>query len=534
MSTPEARLRWLAPDVKLEPLFFGWYAWSHLVAPATAAMNVANGHVKIMKSYLAAPQVHAAAVKNPAMLGGPFIDYEGGRVAEVEAHLARTEDRLRPHLELADGIRALDELLAAEAKGFSLEPLYARVPEALRGFVELVYDLSGAPSMRLLEGLLYRSRYYDRSLQAIALSRTESDHRSFALSTPRLPDPSRVDVAVPFASPAIDALARARRTPTDPAALAEELGVPAAQRELFASFFVEEPPAPRARWSGPGVRVRYFGHACVLVESPDVTVLVDPTASYLYPSDVPRFTYGDLPEKIDYVLVTHNHQDHFLLETLLQIRHQVGEVVVPRGGSGSLCDPSLRGVLHAIGFPRVRELGELESLEIPGGRVTGVPFLGEHADLAIATKLAFVVDVPGFKAMFAADSNNLEPRVYDMVREVVGEIPILFVGLECDGAPLSWLYGPLLTRPLARKMDQSRRLSGSDFARADDMVRRIGAKEVFVYALGQEPWLGYVMSVRYTADSRPIVAAKALGDACRARGLAFEHLFGSLEKLYAP
>lgn len=528
----DTRLRWLAPNVKLEPLFFGWYAWSHLISPATAAMNVANSHVKILKSYLAAPQVHAAAVKNPAMLGGPFIDYEGGRVEEIREHLARTEDRLRPQLELAEAIRALDELLATEAKGFSLEPLYARVPEPLRGYVELVYDLAGAPGMRLFERALYRSRYYDASLQSIGLSRTTSDHRAFALSTPRLPDPERVDVTVPFASPALDRLCRARRAPADPAGIAEALGVAPAQAERFTALFTSEPPPPRPRWTGPGVRVRYFGHACVLVESPEATVLVDPTASYLYPSNVPRFTYGDLPDVIDYVLVTHNHQDHFLLETLLQIRHQVGEVIVPRSGSGGLADPSLRHVLGALGFSRVREIEALERVEIPGGSVTGVPFLGEHADLDIASKAAFVLDLGGFKAMFAADSNNLEPRVYDIVRKEVGPVDVLFVGLECDGAPLSWLYGPLLTRPIARKMDQSRRLNGSDFEKANDIVTQLGPREVYVYALGQEPWLGYVMSVRYTPESKPIVASDQLVRACRERGVHADRLFGSMEKTY--
>ncbi len=526
-----SRLAWLSPDVKLEPLFFGWYAWSHLIAPATAAMNVANGHVKIMKSYIAAPQVHAAAVKNPAMLGGPFIDYDGGRVDDVRAHLARTEDRLRPQLDLAEAIRALDELLANEAKGFSLEPLYPRVPEALRGLVELVYDLNGAPAMRFLEGLLYRSRHYDPSLQSIVLSRTASDHRAFALSTPRLPDPERIEATIPFASPAIDLLARSKRTATSPAAIAEALAVP---EDRLAGLFTDTAPAPRPRWTGPGVRVRYFGHACVLVESPEVTVLVDPTASYQYPTDLPRFTYGDLPDVIDYVLVTHNHQDHFLLETLLQIRHQVGEVIVPRGNGGALADPSLRGVLKALGFPRVREIDALDTIELPGGRVTGVPFLGEHADLDVASKIAYVLELGGFKAMFAADSNNLEPRLYDAVREAVGEVPVVFVGLECDGAPLSWLYGPLLTRPLARKMDQSRRLSGSDFEKANDLVTRMGAREVYVYALGQEPWLGYVMSVHYTPESRPIVCSDQLVRACRERGLVADRLFGSMEKIYAP
>ena len=74
-----------------------------------------------------------------------------------------------------------------------------------------------------------------------------------------------------------------------------------------------------------------------------------------------------------------------------------------------------------------------------------------------------------------------------------------FLGLlaarECDGAPMSWLYGPLLTQPLARKMDQSRRFDGSDFEKAVDIIRAFNPKQVYVYAMGQEPWLTFLTSI---------------------------------------
>src|SRR5688500_6998558 len=78
------KLMYLKPNVVMEPLFDRWYAWSHLISPATAAMNITGRHLKIMNSYIQAPQIHAAAVKNPKMLGGPFMDYKGGRVDEVK------------------------------------------------------------------------------------------------------------------------------------------------------------------------------------------------------------------------------------------------------------------------------------------------------------------------------------------------------------------------------------------------------------------------------------------------------------------
>lgn len=530
---------WLRPNVQIEPLWNRWYAWSHLVSPATAAMNAANGHAKILKSYVSAPEVHAAAVKNPEMLGGPFVDYEGGRVAEIEALLERSQREQAPLHAFAAGVKALDELLAAEAKGTSMEPLYARVPEPLRGYVELVYDLGGAPRVRFLEPLLYRSPLYDVRAQSLSLSVIEQDHRPFALSTPRLASPSRIDVPVRFAAEAVDLLCGARSAETAPggvdvSSLAEALGVEVASQGAFARLFTEEAPAPRPAFTGEGVRVRYLGHASVLLESKETTVLVDPTLSYGYAAEPARFTYADLPPRIDFVVITHNHQDHLLLETLLQIRHRVGTVVVPRGGSGALQDPSLRLALRAIGFPRVVELDVLESIDIPGGRITGLPFLGEHADLDIATKLAHLVELGSYRALFAADSDNVEPRLYDHVKDVAGDLTSLFVGMECDGAPLSWLYGPLLTRPITRKVDQSRRLSGSDAKKALAIVDCLRPREVFVYAMGQEPWLGYVMSVRYTPESKPIVESDALVRACAERDIRAERLYARMERVYAP
>ena len=55
---------YLRPNVQVEPLVDQWYAWSHLIPPATAARNISERHLKIMDSYIAAPQIHAVAVKD--------------------------------------------------------------------------------------------------------------------------------------------------------------------------------------------------------------------------------------------------------------------------------------------------------------------------------------------------------------------------------------------------------------------------------------------------------------------------------------
>ena len=98
--------------------------------------------------------------------------------------------------------------------------------------------------------------------------------------------------------------------------------------------------------------------------------------------------------------------------------------------------------------------------------------------------------------------------------------------MECDGGPLSWLYGPLLPKPLERRMDQSRRFDGSDYNKAINSVEQLHPQQVYVYAMGQEPWLSYLTSIQYTNQSRPIVESDKLIAECQTRGIVAEGLLG--------
>jgi hypothetical protein len=89
--------------------------------------------------------------------------------------------------------------------------------------------------------------------------------------------------------------------------------------------------------------------------------------------------------------------------------------------------------------------------------------------------------------------------LYQHLNEVFGDIDILFIGMECDGAPLSWLYGPLYTSPINRKNDQSRRFDGSTYEKGIAIVDILKPKQVYVYAMGQEPLCSFLTSIRYTA-----------------------------------
>jgi L-ascorbate metabolism protein UlaG (beta-lactamase superfamily) len=519
---------YLKQNVSVEPLFNQWYAWSYLIPPAQAALYVINSHIKIMKSFIESTQMHINALKNPSMRGGPFIAYGVDRVDEIRVLLSLTLNRQRSLIELAEAIKSLQQTLSTEAMGFSLEPFYQKVPEPLRGYVELVYDTNHTPSIRFIEGLLYKSVYCDRSWQGFDLSLIHSDDRAFVYSTPRLRQNGHYYLDVPFDQEGFDELMRMKWAPKPYALIKEILGI-TENEEPFSSFFTEEESVPAGRYQGEGVRVRYFGHACLLIESRQTSILTDPVISYKFDAGVNRYTYADLPDKIDYVLITHNHQDHCVFETLLQLRHKIGALVIPKSNVGSLIDPSLKLILNNIGFRNVVEIDETEMIPIHGGSITGLPFLGEHADFNIQTKIAYVVDLLGHTVLCAADSNNIEPRLYELIKRFLPRTDAIFLGMECDGAPLSWLYGPLLDKPLTRKMDQSRRLDGSDFEKALKIVEQLSPSRLYVYAMGQEPWLTYLTSIKYTELSRPITESNKLIDECRKRGILSERLFGQKE-----
>jgi L-ascorbate metabolism protein UlaG (beta-lactamase superfamily) len=525
---------YLRQNIQIEPLIDQWYVWPHLIPPATAARNITERHLKIMDSYIDCPQAHADAVRNPAMSGGPFIDHGGQRIDEIRQLRDRTKTERASLIELSNALGLLDNLLRESAKGSSLQALYPKVPDILRGYVELFYDLNNHPSYRLIEPLIYKSRLYDRAQQSLMLSTISNDDRPFVLSTPRLESDEALHLRVSFDAPVVNSLFKLKSEPRPWNTIVKLIDPPECKQALLQSFFTYNPPPLYQPYQGSGVRWRYFGHACILIESHGVSILLDPVLSYTYESSISRYTYCDLPDFINYVLITHNHTDHILFETLLQIRHKVGTILVPRNGGGHLQDPSLRLMLLNTGFTNVIEISEMDEIVADRVRIMALPFLGEHADLDVKTKTAWLVKIGPHALLFAADSCNIEPRLYENLFGEVGGVDAIFLGMECDGAPLSWLYGPLFTNRVDRRADLSRRLAGSDYEQALQIVTALECGAVYIYAMGQEPWLNYVMSIKYTEVSRPIVESNRLIADCRSRGLVAERLFGEREILIEP
>jgi len=509
----------LADHAAAEALVDGWVAWPHVFSPVPYSLHMANYQAKTLASYLQNPEIHVKSSRDPKLLGGPFVDIPTHRAAEVRALLNQLEQEHAAQLELARVLTEFQNTLVAEAKGQGINAFYQQIPEPLGGYVELVYDYFSRPHVRCLESLFYASPHYKKHLQSLSLfSQARDDSRAYYMSTPRLPEPDRIEWRVPFESESIDAFFSFEHMPKPLGQIREVLGLDSSDEERLLPLLTRQPPRIASPWTENKVRVRYFGHASVLVECNGVSILTDPFIPVI-PRDggIDRYSFGDLPERIDFVLISHGHHDHFVFESLLRLRRRIGCLVVPRNSGLFYGDISLKLMAQQIGFRDVREIDALDSISVPGGEIVGSPFFGEHSDLPHA-KSGYIVRFGDERILFAADSNCLDPRTYRHVRRILGPIRTVFLGMEFIGAPLSWVYGPLLPVQPPHSHSMSRRSNGSDAKGALALLDAVGAERVYVYAIGREPWLKYFMALTPEEGDPYIQESDKVLEAARAKG----------------
>ncbi|HVF90479.1 MAG TPA: condensation domain-containing protein [Blastocatellia bacterium] len=526
----------LSKSTAAEPLVNRWVAWAHLISPVAYSLHLKNYQLGMLDSYLADPKVHVRACMDPKLRSGSFVEIQEERAGDLREFMSATIASHSDNLELAKNLFDFHDYLIKEANGQSLEPYYERLPQGLRGFVELLYDYYNRPIVRFMEGLLYRSAYYKKDLQSLSLFHQERDNsRPFFLNTPRLPVGDRIEWRVPFDSPCIDDLFELDCRPRPLGHIRELLGLGPGSDRLLMSLLSDAPARKYEEWKGKEARIRYLGHACLLIEYNGVTMLTDPcVGTDPGGGGMERMSYPDLPDRIDYALVTHNHQDHFHIETLLRLRHRIGCLVVPKSFGIFYGDVSLKMIAEKIGFKQVVEMDTLGSIRLPDAEITAVPFMGEHADLPHG-KTGYVIRLGGQQILVAADSDCLDRRVYEQVRRALGPIETVFIGMECVGAPLSWCCGPFFPAKPDFGHEQTRRYKGCDSIRALEILEAIDAKRVYVYAMGMEPWFEYLLGLAYTQDAPQIVEAQKLIDTARARGLEEASLlFGRSDILLDP
>jgi len=524
----------LKPFLIAEPLVNNWYAWCHLISPITLAMVTTNLHVPIMKSYLEMPLEHIKAANNPALRGGNFLNLSSAdALNRVNYLLTSTQSSLAEFIIASNELHKFNKFLLKEANATSLEEFYSHVPSCLKGYIELNYDLNNVPQIRIIEPLLYKSSFYKPELQSIIFSETDPDKRAFSLSTPRFANDLSIQISKPFKDPFYDDFFKTKKQKTTLSNLkkihSQHLdGVISFDR--FLRFYEPAASIEDAKEKN-AVEIKYFGHACVYINTGKVTILVDPFISY-DKNIGDRYSFKDLPPMIDFVLITHAHLDHACLETLLQLRYKIKKIIVPKNLKGAIQDPSLKLFLNACGFYNVFEIDELDEIHFENGKIIGFPFMGEHGDLNIQSKILYLVNFNENNILFASDSNNIESKIYENIATFFPKIDAIFLGMESEGAPISWLYGSLILATMSKQARISRRLNGSNSAKAFNLINTFKCKKVFIYAMGLEPWISFISSLENSSDLKQVVESNKLIKLCQKNNILAERLYGKKDIIF--
>ena len=238
---------YLNQAVVIEPLFFRWSVWPHLLSPVQAALNIAFRYLPLLKSFVSNPRVHISATRDRRLFGGPFVHLSRQDVPTVTDLISATERHCDRLLGLADDLRRFDLALQEGSRGYSLNADYDSLPRTLTGLVELMYDVHDHPKIHLLEELLY-SEYGQalrKNAQEISLSTTKDSERGFFMSTPRLESAETLTIPIEYSSPTIDVLASLRYEPLSLRELQQRVpGVDFVDR--CPGFLTTEPPERNA------------------------------------------------------------------------------------------------------------------------------------------------------------------------------------------------------------------------------------------------------------------------------------------------
>ena len=104
------------------------------------------------------------------------------------------------------------------------------------------------------------------------------------------------------------------------------------------------------------------------------------------------------------------------------------------------------------------------------------------------------------------------------------------MGTESVGAPLTWKHGSLFPQRPSWEQDQTRRQHGCDAERALQLMEALGARRIYNYAMGKEPWLEHLLGLGLGEESPQLKESNKLLQRSMALGFAAaESPFGKQE-----
>jgi L-ascorbate metabolism protein UlaG (beta-lactamase superfamily) len=204
-------------------------------------------------------------------------------------------------------------------------------------------------------------------------------------------------------------------------------------RRPIAPVFTKPDPA---QWSHRGVTSAWLGHATVLIDFFGVNVLTDPV---LFPRigvrlpgltlgpkrlTAPALTVHELP-KIDIILLSHAHFDHFDLRTLHRFDDSTNVITAPR----------TRDLLRWTRLRDVTELrwGESTSIQTSAGEIDIMAFRVKHWGARLQHDdyrgyNGYVIERNGRRILFAGDT-ALTDRFAELRR--LGPIDLAIMSIGC-------------------------------------------------------------------------------------------------------
>ncbi len=231
--------------------------------------------------------------------------------------------------------------------------------------------------------------------------------------------------------------------PEQLSALADAFSSPSELREeLRAGGFLEalSPQDPLSiRLRRPGVH--RLQHASLLFNTESTSVITDPNLSYANPQQWLGLRH--YPE-VDAILISHSHQDHFCLASLLQFPRST-KIVVPVVKRPSMLCPPMAKLLRDAGFTDVVEAPWHSELSVGDIHIAVYPFYGEQPWLSSPAPVpelrnhgnTYVITAGGIRTWVLIDSGREYGHAMvdecDAVRKRHGHIDVLLSNMRIFG-----------------------------------------------------------------------------------------------------